>query len=215
MRESGDHGPINSWDRVPYITTVATGKPSVIPKWRHIHHNLFFAVYNSQEAVDNDDGSSHYNTTDNVQIYGTAGLKSDFGGDFNHHLRNTYVLIGSDCGHGGPDDELSNNDCILRSSRSGLGSAPVCVGNTVYSKGGDAQGAQQSAAAPCKIEPFSTHHCTFNMTNLTSAAIRTAHKCSAACCAATKFTCTTAQVLSPRTLSLFYIENTSVHRKGV
>ena len=29
VRESGDHGPVNSWDRVPYITTVRTGAPSV------------------------------------------------------------------------------------------------------------------------------------------------------------------------------------------
>ena len=150
MRESGDHGPINSWDRVPYITTVATGKPSVVPKWRHIHHNLFFAVYNSQEAVDNDDGSSHYNTTDNVQIYGDDGLKSDFGGDFNRHLRNTYVLIGSHCGGGSANDELSANDCILRSNRSSLGGAPVCAGNTVYSKGGGgAVDCEQQAQGGC------------------------------------------------------------------
>ena len=50
-----------------------------------------------------------------------------------------------------------------------------------------------SAGAPCKIEPFQTHHCTQRLTNLTSAAIKTADACSAACCAATKFTCTTAQ----------------------
>ena len=25
VRESGDHGPYNSWDRVPYITTLRTG----------------------------------------------------------------------------------------------------------------------------------------------------------------------------------------------
>ena len=32
-RESGDHGPFNSWDRVPYISTLrhGPGKPSVLP----------------------------------------------------------------------------------------------------------------------------------------------------------------------------------------
>merc|ERR1719272_2861384 len=40
VRESGDHGPYNSWDRIPYITTIRTGKPSVIPQWRQIRHNF-------------------------------------------------------------------------------------------------------------------------------------------------------------------------------
>ena len=33
-RESGDHGPFNSWDRQPFLTTVRTGKPSMIMKFR-------------------------------------------------------------------------------------------------------------------------------------------------------------------------------------
>ena len=49
-----------------------------------------------------------------------------------------------------------------------------------------------AAAAPCKIQDFHGHHCKVSMTNLTSAAIVTAAQCSAACCAATSFTCTTA-----------------------
>jgi len=28
-RESGDHGPFNSWDRQPFLTTVRTGEPSM------------------------------------------------------------------------------------------------------------------------------------------------------------------------------------------
>jgi hypothetical protein len=62
VRESGDHGPFNSWDRLPYITTIATGKPSVIPAWRHIRHNFIVSLYSSQEAVDTDDGSAYYKT---------------------------------------------------------------------------------------------------------------------------------------------------------
>jgi hypothetical protein len=47
-RESSDHGPWNSWDRVPYITELrhGKGKPSIIPADRHIHHNLILATYN-------------------------------------------------------------------------------------------------------------------------------------------------------------------------
>lgn len=62
VRESGDHGLVNSWDRVPYITTVRTGQPSVIPATRVFRNNFFFSTYASQEGVDNDDGSSYYLT---------------------------------------------------------------------------------------------------------------------------------------------------------
>jgi hypothetical protein len=43
VRESGDHGPFNSWDRLPYITT-ASGKPSVIPLVRQIEANLIVST---------------------------------------------------------------------------------------------------------------------------------------------------------------------------
>ena len=57
VRESGDHGPFNSWDRQVYVTDVRTGQPDVIKEWDDISHNFFIANYNSQEAIDNDDGS--------------------------------------------------------------------------------------------------------------------------------------------------------------
>ncbi len=46
-------GPFNSWDRVPYITTIRNGTASIIPAFREIRHNFMLAVYSSQEAVDN------------------------------------------------------------------------------------------------------------------------------------------------------------------
>ena len=73
-RESGDHGPWNSWDRVPYISTVRTGRPSIIPADRHIHSNLVLATYNTVSAVDTDDGSAYYKVYDNVFAFGSAGL---------------------------------------------------------------------------------------------------------------------------------------------
>jgi hypothetical protein len=57
VSESGDHGPFNSWDRQVYVTEVRTGQPDVIKEWDDISHNFFIANYNSQEAIDNDDGS--------------------------------------------------------------------------------------------------------------------------------------------------------------
>ena len=52
VRESGDHGPFNSWDRVPYISTLRYGpdRPSVLPAWRHLRRNFFLSNYASQEV---------------------------------------------------------------------------------------------------------------------------------------------------------------------
>jgi hypothetical protein len=75
-----DHGPWNSWDRVPYITTLRTGKASIIPADRHIHHNFVLGTYNVQAAIDTDDGSSYYQTYDNFLAYAGNGMKSDYGG---------------------------------------------------------------------------------------------------------------------------------------
>lgn len=94
-RESGDHGPFNSWDRQPYLTTVRTGQPSMIPDWREIHHNFFIDNYSPHSAVDNDDGSSYYRTHDNFLVYGATGLKSDFGGHDNTHVSNIYAYASS------------------------------------------------------------------------------------------------------------------------
>ena len=75
-RESGDHGPLNSWDRQPFVTDVRNGTPSVYMAWRHIHHNFFIDNYSPQEDVDNDDGSAYYDTHDNFLVYGATGMKN-------------------------------------------------------------------------------------------------------------------------------------------
>merc|ERR1712166_856893 len=93
-RESGDHGPFNSWDRQPYLTTVRTGEPSMFMQWRDIHHNFFMDNYSPQENVDNDDGSGYYHTHDNFLVYGGQGMKNDFGGHDNHHYDNVYAYVG-------------------------------------------------------------------------------------------------------------------------
>ena len=75
-RESADHGPINSWDRQPYVTTVATGKPSGKMLPRNITNNFMVANYGgSNGAVDNDDGSEYYENNHNFQIYGHQKFK--------------------------------------------------------------------------------------------------------------------------------------------
>jgi len=92
-RESGDHGPFNSWDRQVYLTNVRDGSPSVIMEWRQLHHNFLIDNYAPQEGVDNDDGSCYYHTHDNFMVYGNQGLKSDFGGHDNRHQDNIYAYV--------------------------------------------------------------------------------------------------------------------------
>ena len=103
-RESGDHGPWNSWNRVPYITTERTGKPSIIPKDVHIEKNFFLGNYNAIAAVDTDDGSAYLKVHDNVLGYATAGLKSDFGGHQEVYFNNLLAYV-HDCIMDGMDSD--------------------------------------------------------------------------------------------------------------
>ena len=132
----------NSWDRAPYITNIGLHAPSasVFPKFRNIHHNFMLANYNSQEAIDNDDGSSFYHTHHNFFVYGDGGLKSDFGGHDNVHESNIYAFAGS-CFGKGTNLRFVNNSCVLRGdhgydSDCSLPAGMEVSGNSVYSPGG-------------------------------------------------------------------------------
>ena len=136
-RESGDHGPINSWDRQPFLTTLRDGKSaSFDPIPRTIHRNLIFANYGGSQGIDNDDGSSWYNIHHNV-FYSADGFKMDYGGHdsiFVYNLVMTYPYDGQQCfnvagfkeGHG---DAFRNNECLIglgHSRGSGCGD-PSCA----------------------------------------------------------------------------------------
>jgi len=143
VRESGDHGPFNSWDRVPYIHDFGGADATVIPHFRQIRKNFILSVYSSQEAIDTDDGSAYYNTTQNFMAYGSAGLKSDFGGHDNYHQFNIYPWV-SDCWGDGNMDRFIGNTCIANSDDGGFatdcrGLAPYMnvSGNTIYTATGN------------------------------------------------------------------------------
>ena len=79
-RESGDHGPINSWDRQAFLTTLKDGEtPSFDPLPRIIRGNFIIANYNAAQGVDNDDGSSGFHIHHNL-FYQAEGFKMDYGG---------------------------------------------------------------------------------------------------------------------------------------
>ena len=94
VRESGDHGPFNTWDRVPYITNIRDGKTSSItPGFNHIYKNFVLGTYQTLCAIDNDDGSAQYKTYNNFFVYGSLGLKSHVNGHTQQHYNNVYAWI--------------------------------------------------------------------------------------------------------------------------
>jgi len=141
-RESGDHGPFNSWDRQPFLTTVRDGSPSMTPAYREIHHNFFIDNYSPQENVDNDDGSSYYNTHHNFFVYGGNGMKNDFGGHDNIHHNNVYAYVGQAIGFydapmlDGHQDTFSNNRVVMTGNNVGSetckGAGTTVMGNNTY-----------------------------------------------------------------------------------
>eukprot|EP00966_Prymnesium_polylepis_P319834 7376258-Prymnesium_polylepis.2 len=125
-RESGDHGPFNSWDRIPFIVN-----GTVTPRYNVIAHNLIFSNYGAGFGVDNDgerqkasdhwhllspqrarltraclsyacspDTSSYYHITSNV-FYGGGGVKCDYDGHDKYFEQNVMVAQqgGAACHH--------------------------------------------------------------------------------------------------------------------
>jgi len=122
-RESGDHGPFNSWDRQVYITDIDQ-RPGV-PQWNLVHNNFLIANYQGQEAIDNDDGSAYYKTYDNFFIYSGNGMKNDFGGHDNRHHDNVYAYVGRGlgiCGQlAGHEDYFYSNKVMINKANPALG----------------------------------------------------------------------------------------------
>ena len=126
VRETKDHGPINTWDRQPYLTdAIQPGIPSLWGHLSYIHHNVLLNNYNSLYPIDHDDGSSFYEDSYNFQIYG--GMKSYLGHSKKDHH---HIYVYPDLRNGGclheyyPSPELSGwneswveNTCILYKSQ--------------------------------------------------------------------------------------------------
>jgi len=53
-RESGDHGPLNSWNRIPYASRVATGggDATYAAALSEVHHNYVDAAYGGSQAFE-------------------------------------------------------------------------------------------------------------------------------------------------------------------
>lgn len=163
---------INSWDRIPYATKVRDGSTaSITPGWISVSRNLIVANYNAGWAVDNDDGSSYWKTTENVLAYGHAGgLKSDFGGHDLQHRHNLYLFpascavlaLGMDAFFmSGHECVFAENTCVLGSSSSYAGAFPcrnatldeVSIGGGyTYTAGSFDIGGRNSSEAELTVE---------------------------------------------------------------
>ena len=123
-RESGDHGPFNSWDRQVYLTKVnQNGTPSTIKQYDIQIQNFMIANYNSVNSIDNDDGSCYYKAISNFMVYGIWGLKSDYSGHNTFHYNNIVGYVTNMCFAAysyntdpqivGYLDGFYNNTCII------------------------------------------------------------------------------------------------------
>jgi hypothetical protein len=68
VRETGDHGTFNSWDRKEYIYDCPSGGTCFTPQTMHVRHNMFIGP--AGHNMDHDDGSSQYDDYSNVVYLG-------------------------------------------------------------------------------------------------------------------------------------------------
>ena len=75
-----------------------------------------------------------------------------------------------------------------------LATAALAVGTVLtFAAGPSGVLSAAAAAAKCNTSSFNTHTCTHAMTNLSATSVTSPEQCTAACCAATTFTCNVAQ----------------------
>ena len=106
VRETSDHGPINSWDRQPYLTDAL--QPGVPSLWQHttyIHHNTIVSNYHSVWPLDHDDGSCFYEDSYNFLVYG--GKKNYIGHSKTDHHE---IFVYPDLSVGGPRTAVCATD---------------------------------------------------------------------------------------------------------
>ena len=110
-RESGDHGPINSWNRSPYLFDPVgdpAGEPTPYKAYDVFRRNFIWANYNSLSPYDSDDGSCYMHADANVMVGGQIGMKGFQDGHDGHWTNNLHTWpVGpwpeaAASGYGGP-----------------------------------------------------------------------------------------------------------------
>ena len=139
VRETQDHGPINTWDRAMYVQredrVAANGgeppKPTLIPEWAHIERNFIMNgpsgnrnLGNLFPTIDNDDGSSYFYIDNNFLVYG--GAKNYLGHD-KRWISNLLAFPGRWSGDpcaqiwGGKNHLFASNTCIVAPGNPSIG----------------------------------------------------------------------------------------------
>ena len=143
VRETQDHGPINTWNRACYTQTdPATGRPSLTPGWTHIARNFIMNgpsgnrdLGNMFPAIDNDDGSAYFRAASNVLVYG--GAKNFLGHDkvwVDNLVAFPDRWAGDPCvcAWGGEANVYENNTCVLGTATNTRGQHVDPVGLDTY-----------------------------------------------------------------------------------
>ena len=114
VRETSDHGPINTWDRQPFLTdAVQPGLPSLWQHESYIHHNVLVNNYRSVWPIDHDDGSCLFEDSYNFLVYG--GKKNYLGhSKIDHH--EIYVYADANSGIFGSNVCLDDPKPVRNSS---------------------------------------------------------------------------------------------------
>ena len=158
---TGDHGPINSWNRMPFLTKVAYGYPSFDTSYSNITNNFIIANYAGSQSFDTDDGSSWYRIYSNF-FWDSQGIKNDYGGYNIYYFNNLNVCWNKggagacwDIGpmqYDGDTDHIYNNICIyynsdivynIQTPTSLSGSTFEIYNNSYYSPNGNTSGLYQ------------------------------------------------------------------------
>ena len=132
VRDTLDHGPINTWDRQPYLTTLLDGTiPSLTQAESFITQNLVIGNYYSLWPIDHDDGTCYYTDKYNVIAYGGAKYYLGHSKVVANNLyiypdapRNSYHTLNPSCASSfsssrelplpsGWDEVYSDNTCVI------------------------------------------------------------------------------------------------------
>ena len=149
VRETQDHGPINTWNRACYTQRTGaggTGAPTLVPAWTAIERNMIMNgpsgnrdLGNLFPTIDNDDGSAYFTARHNVLVYG--GVKNFLGHD-KIWERNLIAYpdrwAGDPCltAWGGRNNVYVNNTCVVGTATNNKGEHTDPVGLDVYPFGG-------------------------------------------------------------------------------
>ena len=133
VRETNDHGPLNSWSRMGFLNIEASPTPSYAVLWNQVRHNMFVCGFSANQhgfaALDYDDGTEYMNSTHNVLAY--SGFKACWHSNNQRYSGNLLVR---------PDLQAMNGNISPQPCASCTAGAP--------SPGSNRSGTNASASAP-------------------------------------------------------------------